>query len=502
MEGIVVDVVERGDLADVLRGKRNAPEKSLSMRDGQLPVKLQPGQVGVGYVGREPRPLPCMLIVREEELRELFAWVNTYCPFVTPLSQWCRVLGEGDLRRTKTPERIPAYGNAAGAWAGAMIGEAILRLGGRVEALHVSVAALQSCITFVAARAFGLWGSADMLQATRRYEEARELLGSTPIDPRSGGYEDVWRVLVTLSGDALEKDHSISLSEECKLAAICCGNIQENGFISEKIVQRVIDALGWSREFCNYEKSAAEQRLEIYDQALANIATGGGIERDRPNLLADFMVAYFAAKISGRASAHIQLVEGLLGSQPMSILWFGIISALYQPEVWGAEFSGLARLGVKELEFPTRLDERPRSDVSLEELRTLVGPSERYSTLGFRGALPKVLNVELLTGVAGGIRLIEEDEEFQRDLGAKANEDARRRIRGVVNSLLSATQEAQRAAQALDEVEVRERRAWPSGGSVQATRRDSSRQRGTRKGKDASTRRQYEESKLPFDDED
>ena len=36
--------------------------------------------------------LPHFIVVPGSDRRDFFAWVNTFCPFVTPLSQWCRVV--------------------------------------------------------------------------------------------------------------------------------------------------------------------------------------------------------------------------------------------------------------------------------------------------------------------------------------------------------------------------------------------------------------------------
>ena len=499
MREVVTDVVERAELADVLRGKSTPSVQAVSVQAARFPIKLGPGQVGVGYVKEKSRSLPCMMVIREGELREFFAWVNTYCPFVTPLSQWCRVVSEEELKRMGAFERMPEYGTAKTAWAGAIIGEAILRLGGRVEALNVSVAALQSCSTFVAARAYGLWGSASMRQASEFYEEARGLLGPSSHRSDVGGYEGVWHVLKDLDGDVVGTKRGASSSRASELTIQCCRDIQRSGFVERKNLSEAVNALGWAGEFEKYEQSTAEQRLEIYDQAVANLAESSRTAKGRSIQLAEFIVAYCAAKISGSGSAHIQLIEGQLSSHPMTVLWYGLVSALSQPEIWGAEFRGLARLATRELEIPVRLDEAPRSDVSLAELRTLVEPAETYSTLAFRGASPRVLSVELSLGVAGVIRLMDGGEEYKKSSGARENKEALWRIRQVVDSLRSATEEAKRAQEALEEDRRSERPAGSYADSEQSTRKQGS---GGRKGKakGSSSTGRYGEGKLPFDE--
>ena len=84
----------------------------------------------------------------------------------------------------------------------------------------------------------------------------------------------------------------------------------------------------------------------------------------------------------------------------MVAMWYGVASALYKPEIWGAEFDGLGRLTLKELAFPLRFDDPPRCDIAVDELVVLVDPSADLQSLRFRGAMQKALNVEVALGVS------------------------------------------------------------------------------------------------------
>ena len=325
------------------------------------------------------------------------------------------------------------------------------------------------------------------------------MLGTASVTSNFGEYERIWTVLEALDGDVLGRNHAVSLSQASELAIECCKDIQRNGFVERRNLTKTIDALGWSGEFDKYEQSSAEQRLEICDVAIAHLTEANRTSKSNSDVLAEFIVAYFASKISGSVAGHIQLIEGLISSWPMTILWYGMVSALYQPEIWVAEFNGLARLAARELEFPVRLDEAPRSDVSWVELCTLVEPKVTYSTLGFRGASPRALSVELALGVAGVIRVMDAPEETPKRVAVRTNEVARWRMRHVVDSLRSATEEVKRVQEALEEEERRERSVGSSVESEKSTRRLAS---GERKGKakGSSTIGRYGDDKLPFDE--
>ena len=160
----------------------------------------------------------------------------------------------------------------------------------------------------------------------------------------------------------------------------------------------------WPEEYLQYEEVGAEGRLRIFDAAAECLE--GMREKTRGlEELAEFTVAYFAARIGGEASGRIGLVEGIVGHRPMVAIWYGVASALYRPEVWGTEYGGLGRLAIRELDYPWRFGDPPRCDIAVDELVALVDPDRRERTLRFRGAMRKVVQVELALGVNGAVAL-------------------------------------------------------------------------------------------------
>ena len=404
MKKVRVAVVERGTLADVLRGAIQPLDVAAEVVNGRILGKLTDSDVGVGYIEGRTERLPHFLVVPAGRRRELFAWVNTYCPFVTPLSQWCRVVSEDQLRRLVALEVVPEYGMASAAWAGAIIGEALLHIGSVDKLCHVSVTALQSCSSFVAARAYGLWRSGNENGASvRKLESARESLGVSTGESTFSAFLPVWTTLEELSGETVRRKGR--QRAQSNLIGQCCKSIMDNGFVHGYLIGNVVSELGWPATYRTYERLGAEGRLEIFDHAVVNLERidSGALETN--SALAEFVVAYFAARIGGDVTGHMRLIERWLGHHPRLALWYGVVSALYRPEVWGTEFFGLGRLAVREISFPLRFDDPPRCDVSCEELMCLVEPNVRNSSLGFRGASVSALNVEVEVGVNGMIRV-------------------------------------------------------------------------------------------------
>ena len=404
MNKLKVVIVERGKLADILRGLGNYRADAVDIQDGRLPVKLRVPQVAVGYIDGYLDTLPKFLVIPGTDRRELFAWVNTYCPFSTPLSQWCRVISEEELVRVQSLEVIPRYGNFSSAWAGAVVGEAILNVGIGSAPSQLPVAALQSCSSFVAARAFGLWGAGSTFTISmEQYEIARNILGNANRNSDCLEYHKLWEVLDILSNKEMTHNPRISLSTQ--LIVQSCQDIRKSGFVSKAVMSQVMKELNWPGKVVEFEKNGSEQRIVIFDSAVEHLIRSASDTPKDLKVLQEFAIAYLAARIGGSASSHITLLDKLIKNYPMIALWYGVVSGLYRSEIWGVEFGGLGRLALKELSFPLRFDDPPRCDIAFDELITLVDPNNNSQSLGFRGATHKALNIEIFLGVNAMIRL-------------------------------------------------------------------------------------------------
>lgn len=398
MSKLKATIAERGELADALRGIGNIRRAGMEIQNGRLPVRLRNSCVGIGYVDGRSRVLPQFIVIRNADRREFFAWVNTYCPFATPLTQWCRVVDEDELARVHSLEVVPRYGDVASAWAGAIVGESILRLGTGNKLFELPVTSLQTRASFVAARAFGLWGSdKDRIAAMGRHESAQSVLGIASHGPNLKRHQAIWTVLETLASGTGTRFPEFDF--QLRLTIEACDDVRKTGFVGKKTMLKAVKELGWSEKLAEFERCDAEQRVALFDKAAESLGRFESNVRQSLRALGEFIVAYFAARIGGSASAHMPLLARLVDSHPMVALWYGVASALYRPEIWGAEFNGLGRLVLKELAFPLRFEDPPRCDIAVDELAVLADPGADFKSLKFRGAMHKALNVEVALGV-------------------------------------------------------------------------------------------------------
>ena len=198
------------------------------------------------------------------------------------------------------------------AWAGVVVGEAFLHVGTARKLSQLSVTALQACVSFVAARTFGLWGTGKArASAINRYQEARALLGAQSSGLDGTNVDYIWDVLELLSGDLLRG--SGRLPDTTVLTVEACREIQTTGFVGVPTISKILTELGWSNTFSSFDKSGAENRLKIFDDAVSNL------QQQRENVgkqqcrTAEFTVAYFAARLGGSGSAHVELIEKITG---------------------------------------------------------------------------------------------------------------------------------------------------------------------------------------------
>ena len=61
----------------------------------------------------------------------------------------------------------------------------------------------------------------------------------------------------------------------------CCRDIQKSGFVEIGNLAKTLAALGWSRDFEKYEQCTAEERLDIYDQAIARLTEPNTVAADK-----------------------------------------------------------------------------------------------------------------------------------------------------------------------------------------------------------------------------
>lgn len=414
-----VSVVDRGELVDIFRGIHQPSAVETEMKGHRLPVPVNPQAVALIYAGERRTKLPNIIVIPSDDKREFYAWANTYMRFATPLSQSCHVVAKDDLPRISAWHIAPDCGSHSNVWAGVVIGEALLRTRMGDDLSQLSLMALQSSISFVGARAIMLWGS-DKIRARsiENYDSALALLGAERATVPD--YKCLWAVLDAISGGGV-----LSMSEaqrDVELIVECCEGIGDVGFVRDRTMSKVLSVLSWPPDLSRFGGADAEERVQVFKVALERLFDGHQSHDRGLRALAEFVVAYFAARIGGSASSRTSLLADRIDAHPMLALWYGLVSALHEPYMWGAEFGGLARLALRELSFPHRFEDPPRCDIAFEELLSLVDSELDGPEFPFRGAMNKSLIVEVEHGVNATVRVGSRGEEGATSLAGRVTQ--------------------------------------------------------------------------------
>jgi hypothetical protein len=144
------------------------------------------------------------------------------------------------------------------------------------------------------------------------------------------------------------------------------------------------------------DELSAEQRLQLLEASARSVEVDH-IQDESQRRVVEFMIGYIASKVGG-GWRNIDLAMEWSKIAPLAPVWFGIVHSLSEREIYGARFDGVSRLVLRELECLFHLRERPKSDISVEELQVAVS-SNLKEKIQFRTANSRAVLVELLPGV-------------------------------------------------------------------------------------------------------
>lgn len=165
-------VVGREELSAVFTNvNKVATERMELMRLANLDIPERGAIVGRWSDDRSD-PLPDLLVVRDEDLKDTFAWLSSYFSGIAPITQWCRICTQSEvLEMTGVPAK-PSLGNRLAAWVGAVLAECSAQANYNISLKELPGTAALTSATFAAARAIAIWGNKiDLTDLARRHED-------------------------------------------------------------------------------------------------------------------------------------------------------------------------------------------------------------------------------------------------------------------------------------------------------------------------------------------
>jgi hypothetical protein len=274
------------------------------------------------------------------------------------------------------------------------IAEAQYLSGVSLQALRVT--ACLATQSFAVARAISLWPHISADAAAETYDQTRRLLRNNGLQRGPEIFRPVWQVLSALSTRAnrnrardFQLQQSIEVAERL-IAKAGAERVAAAQWIFEPIAShnRI--------DFRAFEKSAPEQRLNIFDALVSELNNLAVDSREYASIA---MQAGFVATVAAGGAPSLSLAEGQMHVHPMVLGWAYALGGLGERVTWTSSFDGLGRLVARELARPFHIIDPPTCDFDFNELKFLVDPDLKDPLVHLRIKQSRSVQVALFPGV-------------------------------------------------------------------------------------------------------
>lgn len=364
-------------------------------QSGQAPTRLA-ADLMVGFEEGSSAngfKTPCVALIKDSHVGELFAWLHTYSNESFPISQFCRI---------ETPERWESFLKSDGAtanfpglaWASVIAGEMLANAEQHVELKTVPLSWASNCFTYTMARAFRAWSN---LQGDGSREVAARLR-ALESDPRFArrklGVDSLIPIWALLSSDA----------------KIDGGNIID-------VIELVLPALDHEnasllRTNSKLMSSSAEQRIHGFDEFVDMLRSNQQRKLHTKAIKFGPLLAA-AALIAGRSTSHIDLLRPYANEFPDCLPWFGLLAGFAGPRAWDSDWLRLVKGVERQIRNGFHLTDPMQSDLCWIEFDWLRHISKSASIFS---DLPKyhsrLLTVEIFPGANYQLRLTGPTQEI------------------------------------------------------------------------------------------
>jgi len=406
--------VTRRELLDLI-SSRQSPERIDAIEaSGRFFDSMPPGEMVAIWPAhpREFGAMPATVVVPANGHREFLAWVATYVRDFRPFTSFCRVVELPIAERLLMAPPTPVLRQAEGVCVGLVLGEALAQSRGRTHLRDFPASTYPATLSYVLSRALAITGSPVLSETViSLWAHARDLASQSPTTVTPSKVAAIWSVPF---GFPMDQRHARTLFETTDGVREAWHALTSSGEINEKVWEALTAGIPEFRPMRDMLRLPRERRLELVDAGLSLLASAGRKEDERW----PFLAGYITSMLSPGTLDHAEVLAPAAGTLPTAFLWYGLFAGL------GARGEGLsignpvARRIVRDLTAPDRLMDRPRCDISFEELAMIV-PGERAHAL--KGTRSGRLDVDLLPGVTMSVRwppqeiLVNEEVRHTRD---------------------------------------------------------------------------------------
>lgn len=392
----IVTTNRDGLLMHLAANKRNDLLRGATQQSQSLRLKAEEIAMLWESQPHSAENLPEVIVVADGELRSFLAWTSTYLDGFRPFTSLCRVLDTRTFEKIREAAPPRQLGRVGPACAAIILADALTQGMGRVDESSITIAACESTYSFARSRftALGIRDDAEILQ--RKWSLAREI-GRQPrrrLSPDSA--EPLWILLEALAGSPRGEQHVRWDMEFYHL----CNDYMRVGWLPIEFLKvfALSTSVQWSA-VAEAMSGSREQRVTVLEDMLR-----GPSLRKLTGLEGDFVRGYLASLLSPGTIEYLSLVSSYLDEYPMLLMWYAFFAGLHPESKVLSQFGGLCRRLLKDVEQRDMLFERPRCDISVEELEVLAATGLSGLTY-IRGGAQGSVRVELYPTLSAPVRL-------------------------------------------------------------------------------------------------
>jgi hypothetical protein len=341
--------------------------------------------------GPTSRPV---IVVADQNIREFFAFTNTYIGNYQPFSAFFRVLPLSyaiDILSEK-PNRSN-FG--ASKFVGAIIAETRSQLGDpRRELSEITIQSNLATMSFAAVG--GIVSGATIKQYSEllsNWTRSRRALADDPLPIPSEKVRIFWEI-VKSAVDFQIGGSSYGIHQE--LVSIASSILGGGGDPDPRSWHSLAEGLPRTRLALEKMKDSREERVRAMDD-ISNEIASSRIEAQT----AEALLGYAASRVAGGSLRYFPILEKLERRFPLAPMWYGLFCS-FSPDS-DALVAGecLGRRIVRHLEGVSDIFAKPECDLSFEEFSVMLASSKPPR---WRTELQNSISIEILPGVSSVFR--------------------------------------------------------------------------------------------------
>jgi len=308
---------------------------------------------------------PALIVIPEGDLREFFAWSNTYLGGWRPISGLFRVIAHSNLREMLKEklnhETVWEYRNAV---LGMIFGEAhvqgVLGENDTGKARSIFAGCIGTC-SFAMGRAMSL-GWRDLTTVAQNWHRARVATHPASVDSDVSNLLEPWAVLLEVSGLSSSAWSRIRTISQAVVAI--CRTLHKNDEIDRSAL--AVLTSGWPEleEAFRSMNEARERRVQVLDIALASVGRRR-IRFSQPKAVA---LGLLASRIAPGSLDHAALLIPYAVKMRGLMLWYGLFSGMTSASRLIENHESLGRRILRDMLAEDTVFSRPSCDIAIDEL--------------------------------------------------------------------------------------------------------------------------------------